>query len=441
MNHMKKIRISFPYQVILIAVILILVPANGPCEHKQSKELNRYLKKLEEELIDQTAKAEDALYKSGAVYEDENSAEALAYLNDIVAKIVPPDFNDDKTKICVKIIRDPTVNAFALPNGTIYVHTGLLSRLENEAQLAFVMGHEISHVVNKDGVYAAQSFHNKTVSTKLFDIILAPAAVFFGLLGDVVRSGFGLLYVSSVTGYSKEQEARADRESIKFAAMAGYHPQEAPKIIEIFMKERRKYAGKEEVYFLMNHPSNQWRKKKMENLIAEEYSGDNGLAGKKPFFDKVMDIKIYNAVLNIKMDRLEHAMDDIRSVLNALPDNAKAHFYAAEIYRIEAEDRKKLKYELSIMEWDAMNKGVDKDGQVDNWRKMALDEYNYALNRAADYYEAYRGMGILYSDMNMKEEAVRNLNKYLELNTAAKDKRYVNSLINRIESGISAKQK
>ena len=438
---MKKIRNSFRYQTILIVIISILFSANGFCEHKQSKELSKYLKKLEEEVIEQTAGAEDTLYRSGAVYEIENASQLMAYLNKVAAKIIPPDFNDDKVKIRIKIIRDPTVNAFALPNGTIYVHTGLLARLENEAQLAFVLGHEISHIVNKDGVYATQSFHNKTVSTKLFDIVLAPAAVFFGLLGDLVRSGFGLLYVTSVTGYSKEQEARADRESIKFAAMAGYHPQEAPKIIEIFMKEHEKYSGKEEVYFLMNHPSNQWRKKKMETLIAAEYPDDAGMVKKELFFDKVVDIKIYNAGLNIKMDRLEHAMDDIRSVLDVLPDNPGAHFYSAEIYRIEAKDRMKLKYELSAKAWNAMNKNVDKDAQIDNWRKMALGEYNCALSKMPDYCEVYRGMGILYGDMNMKEEALQNLNKYLELNTDAKDKRYVAGLIKKIESGIPAKKR
>ena len=438
---MKRMIKPFLSRVISVTIISILITANGFCEHKQPKELNKYLKKTEEELIERTAKAEGILYESGAVYEDKNSSEVVDYLNGIAAKAIPPDFSDDKTKIRIKIIRDPTVNAFALPNGTIYVHTGLLARLENEAQLAFVLGHEISHVVNKDGVYATQSFHNKTVSTKLFDLVLAPAAVFFGLLGDLVRSGFGLLYVSSVTGYSKEQETRADRESIKFGTMASYDPKEAPNVIEILMKEHEKYAGREEVYFLMNHPSNQWRKKKMEGLIEKEYASiSTALVEKRPFFDKLVDIKIYNASLNIKMDRPEHAMDNIRSVLKVLPDNAAAHFYAAEVYRTQAEDRKKLKYELSVKEWDAMNKNTDKDSQINNWRKMALDEYNYTLSKAPDYYEAYRGLGMLYSDMNMKKEAISNLNKYLELNPAAKDKRYVVSLIKKVEAKLLGKQ-
>ena len=46
-------------------------------------------------------------------------------------------------------MRDPTLNAFSLPNGRIYVHTGLLACLESEAQLAMILGHEMTHVTNR----------------------------------------------------------------------------------------------------------------------------------------------------------------------------------------------------------------------------------------------------------------------------------------------------
>ncbi len=47
------------------------------------------------------------------------------------------------------VVRDPTLSAFAMPNGKVYVHTGLLARVEDEAQLAMILGHEITHVTNR----------------------------------------------------------------------------------------------------------------------------------------------------------------------------------------------------------------------------------------------------------------------------------------------------
>jgi len=142
---------------------------------KQPKQLSKRLLKLEEKLIQRSRQTEERIYRSGAVY---NDPELNEYLDSIVQKVLPADFKDDKIDIKVKIIRDPTVNAFALPTGTVYLHTGLLARIENEAQLAFILGHELSHIVNKDGVYATKSLHSKAVTTKLCDLVIAPAAVF-----------------------------------------------------------------------------------------------------------------------------------------------------------------------------------------------------------------------------------------------------------------------
>lgn len=423
------------FRISLALILLLGFTVNVLGDHRQPKKLSKHLLKLEVELLTRTKEAEDILYKSGATYED---AELLAYLDSIGRKVIPPDFKDEKVNISFKVIRDPTVNAFALPTGTIYLHTGLLSRLDNEAQLAFLLGHEISHVVNKDGVYGTQSMHSKTVSTKLFDMVLAPAAVFFGLLGDLVRSGFGLLYISSVTGYSKRQEARSDKESIKFAAKAGYPTEEGPKIIEILMEERDRYKSYEEIYFLMNHPSNKRRKKIMNKLIEKEYQDiTGGTTNREAFFEHIAHVKLYNASLNIKLDRLQHAMDDVSSVLGIRPEDPEAHFYAAEVYREMAADRKKLKYELSSKQWSKINKKVDKAAQIENWRQKALDEYEIALKQDAGYFEVFRGRGLLFWDMNKPDDACVNLNKYVELDQNAQDKRYVNSLIKRIKKSLS----
>jgi len=70
------------------------------------------------------------------------------------------------------ILRSPVVNAFALPNGSIYLSVGLLARLENEAELAQVMGHEIAHVVLRHGLKVYETNRANIVAAHIADLFL-----------------------------------------------------------------------------------------------------------------------------------------------------------------------------------------------------------------------------------------------------------------------------
>jgi predicted Zn-dependent protease len=63
----------------------------------------------------------------------------------------------------VRVLRDPTLNAFAMPNGHIFVHTGLLSRLHNEAQLATILGHEMTHVSHRHALKLSRDARQEPV--------------------------------------------------------------------------------------------------------------------------------------------------------------------------------------------------------------------------------------------------------------------------------------
>jgi len=417
---------------LIVVIVFIMTTAMPSSALKRHKVLPKSLEKLQDKLIDQTEEAEDILFNSGAVYEDK---EAEAYLNEIGRSIIPPDFTDENVEINFKIIRDPTVNAFACPTGSIYVHTGILARLENEAQLAFLLGHEISHIVNKDSVYFMNSYHNKTVTAKLCDVVFAPASVFFGALVDLIASGFFLFHAATVTGYNREQESRADKEALTNGNRQDYNLTEATRLIEILMAERDRYVNAEEVYFLMSHPHNKARHRAMKRTITKKFSESTGKKlNEERFFKNMVKIKNYNASLNIKMDRLEHAMDNLKTVLDKIPDNAEAHFYTAEVYRNMYSDSDKLKHELNTKTWYKLRRRIKKEKLVDQWREKAFEEYESALQYDPGYYDAYRGLGLLWRDCGERVKALEHLNKYLEFKEDAKDKRYVTSLIKKLEN-------
>jgi len=391
------------------------------------------LVKLENELINDGRKANKIIFDKGAIYDEK---EVLDYISAVGTRILSGTDIKVGEDVNFKLIRDPTVNAFALPDGTIYLHTGILSRLENEAQLAFTLAHEISHYANKDAVYLTDNRHNSTVVFKLVDIVLSPASAFFGILGDLANFGCGMIYVSSVTGYGKTIEARADKDAIILAQGHGYNPTEAASLIKVFMSENDKYGPGIEIYFLMNHPSNTQRLKKLEAIINERCKEENKYAGdinEEEFLHNMVKTKLYNALLNIKLDRLEHAHDNISWVINKYPDNAEAHYLLGEIYRLSLENKDRYKYEMSSKNWTKMCDSLNKEKLREKWLNLAIAEYGKAIEANSAYSDPYKGLGLLYYDRHDAANALNYLNKYIQINNQAPDKRYITNLISKIQ--------
>ncbi len=420
----------FPLFMKLLVILCLVSPQSFLyAEIKQPKILAPELAKLETELINETRRAEDIFYKSGVLYDD---GAVTAYLDSIADRMAGEEKFADNIKLNVKIIREPTVNAFAMATGSIYVHTGTLARLDNEDQLANLLGHEISHVVNKDTVYFMHSYHKKTIVYKLFDIILAPTSVFFGILGDLTQTAFLLFHVATVTGYSRVDEARSDREGMLWAKRCGYNTQDCAALMQIFLKEGEKYRRGQEMFFLMMHPTTKWRLSQLKSMAVDAGADVKGKGESEEFLKSMTKIKLYNATLNIKWDRFEHARDNIQWVLNKFPGNAEAHFISGEIYRLTAEDKTNLKDELNYKKWFELNKGRKKGELEEEWMRKAAEEYNTAIKYDAGYGDPYRGLALLYIYKKEKEKAMEYLRKYLEVAPGATDKRYVNSLITRL---------
>src|SRR5438128_9489145 len=74
---------------------------------------------------------------SGQLYD---SKELVDYVNAVADKLIPEDLRKQDFHLTIKILKNPLLNAFALPHGIIYIHSGFLAKIENEAQLAVVIG-------------------------------------------------------------------------------------------------------------------------------------------------------------------------------------------------------------------------------------------------------------------------------------------------------------
>lgn len=183
-----------------------------------------------------------------------------SYFNEIGQSIVRVcDRKDIEYRFTV--IESEQINAFATPGGYVYIYTGLLDRISNEAELAAVTAHEISHVVARHSVKRLQS---------AVGIGLLEQVAFGGNASatrDIVNLGVGV----ALQGYSRANEFEADEYGIVYMTTAGYNPQGA---IELFqMLASLGDAGQKNVFERLSasHPDTQARIDRVNQLISSKF--------------------------------------------------------------------------------------------------------------------------------------------------------------------------
>jgi beta-barrel assembly-enhancing protease len=140
------------------------------------------------------------------------------------------------------VVNDPSINAFALPGGPTFVHTGLIAAADNEAQVAGVIGHELAHVILRHGT-------NQASKANLVQIpaMLAGAVTGSDLWGALAQMGGTALLLK----YSRNAETEADALGARLMNDAGYNPIEAARFFEKLQAEGSPRAPE----FLSSHPN------------------------------------------------------------------------------------------------------------------------------------------------------------------------------------------
>jgi predicted Zn-dependent protease len=204
-----------------------------------------------------------------------NNKTVQNYVNEVGQKISRVcDRTDIEYKF--KVIDKKEINAFACPGGFIYIYTGLLDILDNEAQLACVLSHEVSHLVARHSIKKLQNIYGYSI---LAQIALGDKAE--GVAGDIVNIAATLI----LQGYSRDNEFEADRYGILYAKNAGYNPKGMLEVFEKF-KEMEGNPPPAVLGLLSSHPPAGDRIRKGESEISK--IGGTGL----PYYeDRYKSIK------------------------------------------------------------------------------------------------------------------------------------------------------
>jgi predicted Zn-dependent protease len=316
------------------------------------------------------------------------------------------------------ILRSPVVNAFALPNGSIYLSVGLLARLENEAELAQVMGHEIAHVVLRHGLKVSETNRSSIVAAHIADLFLFGTSIAY------------LPYLASVASYSREQEEEADRSGLQAIATHGYSPDEAIHVFDRIQEVKNGEALEGSWY--SSHPSNKQRADALRELVRTgAIARQQPKAGNTPYREFVGQIAVENIQLKLNARQYELALDAANRLLAENPKSAQFHFYKGEAYRHMADDPKGAAREHGWIYGKSFNDKLvaELESRRNEFYQSAEDAYRQALTLDSRLSMAERGLGLVYLGRGEHDAARERLTTYLAQNKNISDRDYINNLL------------
>ena len=264
MKHHLKLLISIPL------LILIALPNTGCSVNPATGKRSFTLMSWEKEKALGLAAAPQMTEAFGGAVPD---AAIGDYARSVGAKLVTgveegvPDLDWEFT-----VLNSPVINAFALPGGKVFLSRGLAEKLNTEAQLAGILGHEIGHVTARHS--------NQQMSTKLgINFALGAVAAGVGLSNadsDVRRyASLGLPAVAVgsnlvVLKFGRGDELESDMLGMRYMARAGYNPRAQLQVMQILAQESA--TGKRPPEWLSTHPLPKSRIDRINQYLEGQYA-------------------------------------------------------------------------------------------------------------------------------------------------------------------------
>ena len=347
----------------------------------------------EKRLFEDSRRFEASLEKSRALSYD---TALEAYLTQVADGLLTQEVRATGVKVRVRVIRlllPP--NAFVLPDGTIYVHSRMLVVMENEAQLAAILGHELVHFINRHLVKERREARSKAALSAALSSMLPVTP----LTGEVAE----LFSLAAIRGYSGERETEADIVGFKLVVQAGYDPAEVLKIFEALQREAP--PGQSEGFFFATHPRLKERINSTRELLLSGYASRDPEAvrrvGREEFERAISDLLLENASMELRSGRFQEAKRSIERHLAANPMSPRGHFLRGEWWRLSG------------------------DGDHE-----AIQAYENAVQYDARFPEPRRELGLLLRTRGEREAARAQLQRYLELAPQAPDATIIRGYLN-----------
>lgn len=312
----------------------------------------------------------------------------LNYLNTLGNKLVKaavPNTAYEEQKFTFHIIDDDSINAFAVPGGQIFIHTGLVIDSKNEQQLAATLAHEIAHIT--------ENHSGRGIENSKYDSAIAIASILLAVASGDAETAQAAIAVSQGgliqkrLNFSRGFEREADNKAIITLNKAGYDPVALADFLRI-LDRRQNLAGANPPAFLLSHPLTTERISQTE-LRAKAYPAHSQPAGAEQSFND------FKAVLTVefreKPNKIANYFRLNRSSLNTSSDHFKYGLALTKLDRFdEAEEQlslalklspNNLNYLISMSELDVARKNYSaaakryetiRENDIESYNKVAI---------------------------------------------------------------------
>ena len=386
------------------------------------------------------------LERQGLVYHDAALEQYLAKL----AKPLLPDATPDRVEWRFRILREPLINAQALPNGSIYVNTSMLAMLENDDQLAGVLAHEITHVTNRHTFEFARNYRKKAIASEVLALGMAWVPV-GGIVGSTVwaMANVGEVWMAvSLYGYSRADEREADENAVALLKRSGGDPAQLTRAFALF-EER---LDPEPVHtFWRTHPKTEQRIGYISDML-------DGRKIEKPaldpaYLERMRSVTRHNLRLDLESRRFRTALARARRLADNGSPQPEDLFWLGEAYRLlgprtaepseheRTDDGQNAAYRKAAKrtqeeEERALAATPDGKAALASNQSNAERAYREALARDPHFAKPHVGLGLLYEQEGQAPMALAEFRQYLELAPAGEDRLRVEHRIQALEGRL-----
>ena len=311
--------------------------------------------------------------------------ELTSYVNSVGQKLAA--VSDRKLPYEFVVLNNSVPNAWALPGGKIAVNRGLLTELQNESELAAVLGHEIVHAAARHGAKAQERGTMMQIGMQAAQVGMAVGGVNSDLAGLALGGASTGLQMVQMK-YGRDQELESDHYGMKYMKLAGYDPQGAVTLQETFVRLSQAGGQKQQSWLdgmFATHPPSQERvdkNKAYAEKLAAKY-GKGGEVGAEPF-----------AAATQKLRQMKPAYDKYDQAMAAAE---KKDFATAKA--LLAEVSKMVPNEGSFQVLLGQIALAEKQPQA------AAGYFDKAMKLSPNYFASYLGAGVTQMQLNNKQKA------------------------------------
>ena len=399
------------------ALAVALAGCAGTAVKPLTEQDNRFGRSPEEQrLLTESRLEHDTLRKRGLLMAD---PALLAYLEGIGQSLVPAGVASP-TRFRFHVLKAPVVNAFALPTGDIYLSVALLSRLDDEAELALVLAHEITHVIQRHAYQRLETQRSGLVAAHIADLLLFGTSIAY------------LPYMTSMAAFSREHETEADAAAVESVRQAGYDLDEAADLFERLSEVKKGEELSGSAY--STHPGNLARMAAARARI-QALKAPPGRVGRETYQGFRRPLMFENIRLKLQARQYEIAHDAASEATVGQPEAPMGFYLRGEARRRMAEDPKGAAREHAWL-YD-----VDDDealearmaAQRDTWLDDAGQDFATARRLDPGFWLALRGQGLVALAQGESAQARESLSAYLSHVPEARDRLYIEHLIQGVE--------